>query len=217
MEVLMNTTVLFALGLTLSLIVERVLEILKAAYDIFDSRLDWHHHWTRRARRIKKKLERRLRMFEYVSPEQANAVLRAAHEVVLGPSNGYQGTVPAVSGDLVRAFWVKMVAKFIGMVIGITLAFYFQVDFISLWKTVYASVGAGAGDAVSRLWTHHQHYFHCCAQTFTGFRRLFRSQHGHDQHDADPCGRTGTHADHRQLHRAWNYCHGHVERDYECL
>ena len=149
MEVLMNTTVLFALGLTLSLIVERVLEILKAAYDIFDSRLDWHHHWTRRARRIKKKLERRLRMFEYVSPEQANAVLRAAHEVVLGPSNGYQGTVPAVSGDLVRAFWVKMVAKFIGMVIGITLAFYFQVDFISLWKTVYASVGAGADDIMA--------------------------------------------------------------------
>ena len=146
MEVLMNTTVLFALGLTLSLIVERILEILKAAYDIFDSRLDWHRHWTRQARRIKKKLERRLRIFEYVSPEQANAVLRAAHEVVLGPRNGYQGTVPAVSGDLVRAMWVKMVAKFIGVVIGIALAFYFQIDFISLWKTVYANLGAGADD-----------------------------------------------------------------------
>ena len=49
MEALSETTVLFTLALTLSMIVERVLEIVKCTLDLLDSRFDWYRFWTWRA------------------------------------------------------------------------------------------------------------------------------------------------------------------------
>ena len=144
MEVLLNSTVLFALGLCLSIIVERVLEILKCAYDLVDSRCDWYHFWTQRAEKVSKKLEARLRVFEYASPKMASAALRIAHEVLLGKENGYTGTIPTVSGDLVRAFWIKVILKIVGVLFGIALALQFKVDFIVIWHTTYEQMKTAA-------------------------------------------------------------------------
>src|SRR2546423_751996 len=64
-----NFTVLAALALGLSLVIERTLEIMKAAYDLTDSRLGLYNFWTGRAIVIRDYLQRRVRAMEYVEPE----------------------------------------------------------------------------------------------------------------------------------------------------
>lgn len=132
-EALGSVTVLFLLVLALAFLVERALELLKTVYDLLDSRLDWHKFWTWRTKRFRNVLERRLRIFEYAKPEQAAAVLRRFRERLLAEASEYEGTVPVLSGDLVRSAGLRLALKSIGMVFGIALAFWLSIDFIEIW------------------------------------------------------------------------------------
>lgn len=134
MDGLLNVTVIFALALALALLVERLLEILMAVFNLLDSRFDWHRFWTRRTLRLKTILEKRLNMFEYVSPEQAAGVLQKARKLLLNSQEGAAGSVPVLSGDLVRAASVKVIFKFIGVAVGIGLALWLRVDLVQIWQ-----------------------------------------------------------------------------------
>lgn len=149
MEVLLNTTVLFTLGLSLSMVIERVLEIVSALYNLVDSRYDFYLFWTARAEKIGLRLQRRLRVYEYVSPALAAGVLRVASNVLLGAQNGHEGKVPTISGDLVRAFWVKIFMNVLGIGLGILLAFQFHVDWLAIWKNMYVEMLAGDAPALA--------------------------------------------------------------------
>src|SRR5262245_11242683 len=116
-------TVLAALVLALSLVIERVLEILKSAYDLLDRRLDLSNFWTGRAIRLRSFLQRRVRALEYVEPDAVSQFLQKANDVLLGPGHGYTGTVPTIAGDLVRAGVVKLACKLLGSMIGVIIAF----------------------------------------------------------------------------------------------
>jgi hypothetical protein len=133
MDRLLDVTVLFALVLAFSLIIERLLEILKSLYDLFDSRKDWHRFWTRRAVSVRDRLEKKMRVFEYVDPKYAAAVLRRFSEMLLNGSGSYAGTVPMISGDLVRALAVKVTSKVVAVVLGVIAAIVFQLDLVALW------------------------------------------------------------------------------------
>lgn len=134
MEALSETTILFTISLTLAMIVERILEIIKCTLDLFDSRFDWHRFWTYRANVLQGKLERRFKIFEYAEPKFINNIISAGHSILLGPDNGYNGTVPTISGDLVRGLWYKIILKSLGIIIGIILAMQFSIDLVSLWQ-----------------------------------------------------------------------------------
>ena len=62
MEGLQGPAFLFAVALLFSLLIERLLEIVKCVVDLLDSRFDWHRFWSRRAEKLGKKLEQQLRM-----------------------------------------------------------------------------------------------------------------------------------------------------------
>lgn len=132
LEVVSRVTMILALTLASALLIERLLEIVKAGVDLLDSRYDWHRFWTRRAERTQRFIERRLRVFMYVDPGQAAAFLGRFNEMLLGPADGYTGTVPMLSGDLVRAVWVRIGAKLVGIAAGIGLAFWFDIDLFYL-------------------------------------------------------------------------------------
>lgn len=144
MEALTQTTILFTIALTLSMIVERILEIIKSVLDLCDSKFNWHRFWTKRANVLKGKLERRLRIFEYANPEFVNRIIKAGQSFLLGPQHGYNGTVPTVSGDLVRALWFKIILKVLGIIIGIVLAIQFSLDLLSLWQNTDAQIVSDA-------------------------------------------------------------------------
>ena len=131
---LSDVTVLFALALALALLIERLLEMLKSLYDMLDGRKDLYTRWTRKAYKIRDYAERKLRVFEYVEPEKATPVLQRFSEMLLTGQQGYTGTVPVLSGDLVRALYVKIWSKVLGVILGIGLAVILKIDLVSLWQ-----------------------------------------------------------------------------------
>jgi len=146
--VLAQATLVFTLALALALVIERILEILKAAYDLFDSRTDLHHFWTARAEHTRDYLQRRLRIFEYVSDKAAASLLDRFGEMMLGPQHGYDGQVPVLAGDLVRAVWVRLASKLIGMAIGVGFAFLLHLNLLT-WASDSTPLPGAVGIAVT--------------------------------------------------------------------
>ncbi len=127
-----NATVFFALVLALALLVERLLEVLKAGYDLLDSRLDWHRYWTGRAETLRWKLERKLRTLRFVKPQYVAALLaRFDDRFVDGPLA--EGRVPVIAGDLVRAATIKVIARLVGVAVGIGLAIQLKLNLVTYW------------------------------------------------------------------------------------
>jgi hypothetical protein len=139
-DVLSDVAVLCALALSLALLIERFFEVVKAALDLLDSRYDLHRLWTRRAERLRHLLERRLRAFRYLTPEQLQVGLTRMYDVLLHTPGSAQGGVPTISGDLVRAGVFRLIAKVGGMLIGIVLAWQLHIDLFVLWPS---ATGAG--------------------------------------------------------------------------
>jgi hypothetical protein len=80
---------------------------------------------------MQKLLQKQLRVFEHVNPKRATSVFNKFHEFMLGPSSGYRGTVPMLCGDLMRAVYVKIGCKVVGMGLGILIAFYLKFDLLA--------------------------------------------------------------------------------------
>lgn len=134
MEVLLDVTVLFALVLALSLIIERFLEILKTIYDLVDSQLNWHSYWTRRTCRIRDRLEKRIRIFDYMDPKHVASILYRFRGMILNQQGAYSGTVPVLSGDLVRAVYIKLSLKCVAIILGIGMALWLKIDLLEVWQ-----------------------------------------------------------------------------------
>lgn len=133
-ETLATVTVLFALVFALSLLVERALEVIKSLYDVIDGKRNLYTFWTARAKGIADRLERRVRLFEYVSPKAVQPVLNRVYELLLNTQGGYSGTTLILSGDLVRAAGVRLGTKLLGIVLGVGLALWLDIDFLKMWN-----------------------------------------------------------------------------------
>ena len=134
MEVILEITVLMTLAIALSFLIERLLEIIKAVYDLFDSQFDWYRFWTIRTYKVRNKLERKLRIVEYLGQKNLAKVLNKFNEKLLNRTGNYSGTVPILAGDLVRAVTIKSWMKLLSIGLGIGLAFWMNVDLIKIWQ-----------------------------------------------------------------------------------
>jgi len=134
MNVILEVTVLLTLILALSFLIERLLEILKAIYDLLDSRNDWYKFWTIRTYKVRDKLAHKLKIVEYVSAKNLTSTLNKFQEKLLNNSQKYAGTIPTLSGDLVRTVSIKSTSKIISLILGIGIAFWMNVDFLKIWQ-----------------------------------------------------------------------------------
>ena len=133
MEVLLEVTVLFSLMLTIAFLIERFIEVVKSAFDLLDSRLDWCNYWTARAQTIARNLEKRLKHYKFLGPKNMASVINRFHEMLLNDKAEYNGKVPVVAGDLVRKVYFKIFSKVLGMIIGVGLAFWLNLDLLTIW------------------------------------------------------------------------------------
>jgi len=131
-DALSAITVQFAMVLAFSFVIERILEITKAAYDLADGKYNWYAWWTSRTLRTRDYIERRLRVFEYVDKASAAALLARFDAMMLGTSSSDRPVVPVLSGDLVRAVWCRATLKVLGALIGIGIAFGLGLDLVAL-------------------------------------------------------------------------------------
>ncbi len=138
-----DATALAALAIALSFVIERVTELLKAIYDIADARLELCHFWTRRAITIRNFVQLRMRALEYVEPAAIAGFLEKVNDVVLGPKQGYHGTIPTICGDLVRTSAIRLGAKIIGVVLGMIIAANLSMDLFAVFNQNIAYPGLG--------------------------------------------------------------------------
>ena len=134
MDVILKVTVLFTLVLALAFLIERLLEILKAIYDLLDSRFNWHGFWTKRAAKIAKKLEQKLKTFEYARHQQVVRVFNRFQSLLLNKKDHPDHEFPVLSGDLVRSISISVISKVLGMAFGVALAFWMKLDLIIIWQ-----------------------------------------------------------------------------------
>lgn len=134
MEALTKVTVIFTLALALSLLIERFLEVLKSLLDLLDSRNDWCKVWDGITKWLRNKLEKRLKIFEYVDTKVAARVLHRVRGMLLKEQDENLSNAPILSGDLVRAFCTKIAFKVVGVGAGIGLAFWFNIDLLKIWQ-----------------------------------------------------------------------------------
>lgn len=134
MNVILDVTVVFTLAIALSFLIERLLEILKAGFDLIDSCLDFYKFWTTKTYKIRNTLENKLRIFEYVGHKNSTTMLNKFREKLMNETGNYSGKVPILSGDLVRAVTIKSWSKIIGIGIGIGFAFWMKIDLINIFQ-----------------------------------------------------------------------------------
>lgn len=140
MEALLDVTVLFALVLSLSLLIERLFEIFKGIYDFLDSRFNWDQFWNKRAEKLGAILEKKMNVFEYVDYKSAAAISGRFQELILKEGEGNSGAVPIISGDLVRAATIRTILKALTILIGIWFAFRLKIDLIAIWQNAQAEL-----------------------------------------------------------------------------
>lgn len=135
---------LLAASMFFALVIERVLEILKAVYDYIESRKDLRWFWDRRARDIRKRLLSRIESTEGGSL-QSNAIKHLASRYLCDDYPGYEGAL-VISANRIRAFTIKSVAKVLGVLAGIYISYRAEIDVFSIIET-YTEYTKTADDA----------------------------------------------------------------------
>lgn len=131
MDVLEQPTIVFVLALAMALVIERVTEILKVAWDLAEARFGGADYWTRRAMKIRDALEARVLADGAVRPEAAARILTRFDEMILGEDARDPTTVPVLCGDLVRAVHVRAVTRLLSIGLGLWAAFALGIDLVA--------------------------------------------------------------------------------------
>lgn len=122
--------VLLAGMLFLSLVIERLLEIIKSYYSYLEGKHGWYVWWNKGA----EKIQRRLEELEQ-NPEQHNSSSRLSFARVKIEGIGYLRGF-AISVEAMRSSTIKYVAKCAGIILGIVIAFVADIDIFCLIDSV---------------------------------------------------------------------------------
>lgn len=114
--------ILLAGVIFVSLIIERLLEILKAWYDYLEAKHNWYNFWNISAEKIQGRIEIFLK-----DQQSQNATSRLGFErlKVEEPAYKYSFTI---SVEVLRRYTIKYIAKMLGIVLGIGVALLADID-----------------------------------------------------------------------------------------
>ena len=131
MDMLLDQTVIFAFMLTVALLVERIVEILKSIYDFVDCNTGMAAYWTRKAEVLQVKLEHAFLSLEKGNYNKIGMLVKQYADVQV---DGVKDGVVTISGDLLRATTVRFAAKIIAIILGVMFCMSFELDIIAAWQ-----------------------------------------------------------------------------------
>lgn len=131
-EMLSKPILLLALAMILATGIERLLELIRAIWDYFESK-NGHYKdkWNKRAEQLRKHIEKRLDNAKSDNQMAFNAVLTIVTRYLSVNPNNANGTL-AISVDKVRATGIRLRYMILAVALGIFFAFIFQIDIIEL-------------------------------------------------------------------------------------
>ncbi len=117
---------LLAASIFISLIIERLLEILKSIYDVLEAKYNWHHWWNRRATAVQDMMESFL-----ADSATAKTTLKQGAERLRLQEAAYKES-HSVSVAQLRARTIKITAKALGITLGVIIAWFASIDMFQL-------------------------------------------------------------------------------------
>ena len=137
-EVISLSTYIFMIYLLLALFIERVLEILMAAFQYLEWRFGWYAYWNRKAADLQRRFDRyqkAARAHGVPIQQMLNDVLA---KFVVEPE--YPGGRAVVSAGLVRLNAVRLATRIIGFLLALLLVITQDLDFIQVLYRIFESV-----------------------------------------------------------------------------
>jgi len=135
-----SALIMLCSALFFSLLLERLLEILKALYDFFEVRLGYQSYWNRTAQRLSEQLDG-LRQAGRVQAE----VSKAVNDYLRTDYPGLEG-VEALSAATLRSLTIKAVSKILAIIIGILLALLLGINLFALIEQLNSQIGGAVYD-----------------------------------------------------------------------
>ncbi|MAD45309.1 MAG: hypothetical protein CMI02_19800 [Oceanospirillaceae bacterium] len=121
-----SALIMLAAAIFFSLLIERLLQILKAVYDFLEVHYHWYEHWNRRALTVSGQVDAAMQ-----GKALQKALGRAVKEYLKDDYPGLEG-VQAVSADALRRLTIKAVSKVLAVALGIAIALVLQIDMFAL-------------------------------------------------------------------------------------
>ncbi|MBL33956.1 MAG: hypothetical protein CMI03_16005 [Oceanospirillaceae bacterium] len=126
MDVFDSALIMLAGALFFSMLIERLLQIIKAVYDFLEVHYGWGEHWNRRALQLSEQIHHALQ-----GNTVEKALGQAAKHYLKDDYPGLDG-VKAVSADALRSLAVKAVCKILAVTLGVVIALLLGLDMFAL-------------------------------------------------------------------------------------
>ena len=118
--------ILLASAILFSLIIERLLEVIKAGYDYLESKNNWVEYWNKRAIKLQRRLNNKT-----LNPKD-NGLYYSTVLGLVGSTSRVGQVTPEISGSKVKGLSLKFIFKFLGVSVGILVAFMMQINIFDL-------------------------------------------------------------------------------------
>ncbi len=132
--VILHVTYLYLLVLIMALLVERVLELLMAAYEFLEYKKNWRSYWLRRAKKVGARLEQKLRDCSSTQNINISGILYLMKEKLLGSKEGHSGEIPIISTKLVRHLVIQMASRFVASLLGCILCLLLNINLVTVFN-----------------------------------------------------------------------------------
>jgi len=132
-----SAIILLSSALLISLVVERLLEIINGLYRLIEIKTNGYRYWNSKAERLQRRLQQ-IRQGDG-DEESESARTRAVRSRIIGSflnrlrvEEGPYSKVDSISAEKIRKFSIKFAAKFIGIIIGVAIALLADIDIFKL-------------------------------------------------------------------------------------
>jgi hypothetical protein len=132
-----SAIILLSSTLLISLVVERLLEIINGLYRLIEIKTNGYRYWNSKAERLQRRLQQ-IRQGDG-DEESDSARTRAVRSRIIGSflnrlrvEESPYSEVDSISAEKIRKYSVKFAAKFIGIIIGVAIALLADIDIFKL-------------------------------------------------------------------------------------
>lgn len=134
-----SALILITAALFFSLLIERLVELIKAVYDYLEVTTGWSDHWNRAAQRLVHELE------QQSDSRLRNELGKAIEDYLSDDVAGVDG-LQAVSADKVRKLTLQVIVRILAMLMGITVALLLDINLFDLLQQLNQAVARLNGE-----------------------------------------------------------------------
>lgn len=132
METILNLTYLYLLVILLALLIERVMEVIMVCWNLFELKLNSHHYWNRRTKRLMDKFSSEVQSRFASTSFTLLGINRRIKHYTETEDEIIPGRTVVFSSKAVRHVFVRTFAFIVTSVLGVLLCYFAEINVIEL-------------------------------------------------------------------------------------